>query len=213
MISPCPGTWASSKDMQLSGVRITGDSDWPLVWMWEWIVVFTLCQPCNTAGWWPVQGLSHLLRYGSWVRFQSSFNPELVKWKRMDGWTLASSFQFSSLCNHIFIHSFTFTNRPLWIHLFIPPSPCSSHVCSLHFPFHLTVLVSVTPLRSLWLAARLLGHVVHWLELAWSGNTLCLFSHTIYYLYWDTPRTQELVLTWTLTQTRTLRQTLAHTGI
>ncbi len=94
------------------------------------------------------------------------------------------------------LHPFFYQSIHPFIHL--PDRP--SHFSSLHFSPHLFVLVSVTPFQSLWLAAGRLGHVVHWLGR--SGNTLCLSSHTIYYLDWETPRTQELVLTWTLTHTQ-----------
>lgn len=99
-----------------------------------------------------------------------------------------------------------FTNPILHPHL------CQFSICLSIHPLllsfispHLFVLVSVTPFQSLCLAAGLLEHVVHWLER--SGNTLCLSSHTIYYLDWESPRTQELVLTWTWTDTHTRAHT------
>lgn len=71
---------------------------------------------------------------------------------------------------------------------FIPPSSRWLHIFPLLFCPYLFVLVSVTPFQSLWLAARPVGHVVHWLGR--SGIALCLLSvccsHTIYSMNRDT---------------------------
>lgn len=41
--------------------------------------------PNPAADWQPVQGISHLSPYDSWDRLQSHHDPELDKYKKMDG--------------------------------------------------------------------------------------------------------------------------------
>lgn len=48
--------------------------------------------------WWPVQGVPRLLSHDSWDRLQPPRDPELGKWKKMDGkWTAGLFFKLSSL--------------------------------------------------------------------------------------------------------------------